>query len=74
MTPFRMGEWTVYVLVFLGVLWAVTGRWRDYPSSDGRTAEEVAAVAARRSRTFNRFVLAVLVAWLLTNIVVDVSY
>ncbi|MEU0335440.1 hypothetical protein [Streptomyces sp. NPDC006193] len=69
-----MGEWTVDVLVSLGVLWAATGRWRDYPNSDGRTAEEVAVVAVRRSRTFNRFVLAVLVALLLTNIVVVVSY
>lgn len=74
MTPFRMGEWTVYVVLFLGVLWAATGRWRDYPSSEGRTAEEVAAVAGKRSRTFNRFILATLVALLLTNIVVVVSY
>ncbi|MGW2764712.1 hypothetical protein [Streptomyces sp. NPDC001275] len=74
MTPYRLGEWTVYIVFALVVIWVGTGRWRDHPRPEGRTAEEVAAVARRRSRLVSRSVLAVLTLLFLTNIVVIVSY
>ncbi|WP_281155642.1 hypothetical protein [Streptomyces sp. HYC2] len=74
MTPYQLGEWSVYIVLGLVVVWAATGRWRDYPRPEGRTAEEVAAVARRRSRLFNRSVLTVLALLFLAHIVVIVSY
>ncbi|MDT0464506.1 hypothetical protein [Streptomyces gibsoniae] len=60
----------VWVFLALAAVWVATGRWRDYPRSEGRSAEEVAAVARRRSRLVNRSLLAVATLWILTDVVI----
>ncbi len=67
-----LGQWTVWIAVALAAVWVATGRWRDYPRPEGRSTEEVAAVARRRSRLVNRSILAVAALWVLTNVVIAV--
>ncbi|MFF9157867.1 hypothetical protein ACF1AB_37230 [Streptomyces sp. NPDC014846] len=74
MTPYRLGEWTGYILMALVVVWVGTGRWRDHPSPKGRTAQEVAAAARRRTRLFKRSVLAILAVLFLADIVVGIGF
>ncbi|MFI6247218.1 hypothetical protein [Streptomyces sp. NPDC051016] len=76
MTAYKVGyaegQWTVWIALGLAAVWVATGRWRDYPSGEGRNAEQLASEVRRRSRLVNRSILAVASVWILTNIVVDV--
>ncbi|MFF3447376.1 hypothetical protein ACFYXJ_09615 [Streptomyces sp. NPDC002667] len=76
MTPYRLGatlgEWTAYVAIALALAWVATGRWRDYPPTEGRSAEQVATVVERRTRLVKRAVLGVAALWILTDIGVTV--
>lgn len=66
------GQWTVWIALGLAAFWVATGRWRHYPRPEGRDAEQIAAVARRRSRLVNRSILTVASLWILTNVVVGV--
>jgi hypothetical protein len=66
------GQWTVWIALGLAAVWVATGRWRDDPRTEGRDAEQLAAVVQRRSQLVKRSILAVAVLWVLTNIVTDV--
>ena len=76
MTPYQLGkvlgQLDLWIAIALGVVWAATGRWRDYPRPEGRSAEEVAAVARRRSRLVKRSILAVAALWILTDVGISV--
>lgn len=65
------GQWTVGIALVPAVVWVATGRWRDHPRAEGRTAEQVAAVVRFRSRLVKGSMLAVTVLWIVTNIAVD---
>ncbi|MGW5478558.1 hypothetical protein [Streptomyces sp. NPDC004008] len=67
-----LGNWTVWIGLGLAAVWVGTGRWRDCPRPEGRSAEEVAAVARRRSRLVNGSMLAVAALWILANVAIVV--
>ncbi|GAQ51000.1 hypothetical protein [Streptomyces acidiscabies] len=74
MTPYQLGgelgDTTVYVAVGLAVVWIATGRWRDYPPAEGRTADEVETVVRSRTRLVKFSVLGAAGLWLLTDIAI----
>ncbi|MET7453761.1 hypothetical protein ABZT03_18130 [Streptomyces sp. NPDC005574] len=76
MSPYQLsvalGQWTLWIALALVAVWVGTGRWRDYPRPEGKSAEEVASVARFRSRLVNRSILAVAALWILTNVVIAV--
>ncbi|WP_344406840.1 hypothetical protein [Streptomyces longisporus] len=65
------GHWTVWIAIALALaaVWVGTGRWRYHPRPEGRSADEVAAVAQRQSRMVKRSTLTLVALWILTNVV-----
>ncbi|MET8976796.1 hypothetical protein ABZX85_14375 [Streptomyces sp. NPDC004539] len=75
MTPYQVGRTlggtTLYVAIGLAAVWVATGRWRDYPPAEGKTAAEVEAVVRFRTRLVKYTVLGVAGLWLLTDIAIS---
>jgi hypothetical protein len=69
---YRLGRLDGWVAMALVVIWGATGRWRYHPRPEGRSAEEVAAEARRRSRLVKRSILAVATLWILTDVVITI--
>ncbi|KAF5995763.1 MULTISPECIES: hypothetical protein [Streptomyces] len=67
MTSYQLGQLDGWVAMALLVIWGATGRWRYHPRPEGRSTEEVAAEARRRSRLVKRSILAVATLWILTD-------
>lgn len=68
MTSYQLGQLDGWVAMTLLVIWGATGRWRYHPRPEGRSTEEVAAEARRRSRLVKRSILAVATLWILTDV------
>jgi hypothetical protein len=69
---YQLGRLDGWVAMALVVIWGATGRWRYHPRPEGRSAEEVAAEARRRSRLVKRSILAVATLWILTDVIITI--
>ncbi|WP_037906431.1 hypothetical protein [Actinacidiphila yeochonensis] len=67
----RLGEIWAWLLVAVVVAYIATGRWRDYPDPEGRTAEQVATESRRRTRLVRLSALAIIGVWFVADTVIS---
>lgn len=63
-------SWT-WGLLAAAAIYVASGRWRDYPAAEGRTAEQVAAESRRRTRLMRRSLLTVVALWFVVDTVIS---